>query len=130
MDRPATYWMLEPLRKYATFSGRARRAEYWWFTLFSFLLTFALAILDAVIFGADSIGVFSIIATLGLFLPGISVLVRRLHDRDMSGWWYWIVLVPLIGALYLFYQLVSRGTEGSNRYGPDSLTEDIATVFE
>ncbi|HHB81462.1 MAG TPA: DUF805 domain-containing protein, partial [Aliiroseovarius sp.] len=58
---------------------------------------------------------------LATFLPNISVMVRRLHDTDRSGWWYWIVLVPLIGFILLIVWFASKGTTGDNRFGPDPL---------
>jgi uncharacterized membrane protein YhaH (DUF805 family) len=70
-----------------------------------------------------------ILVALGLLLPSLSVLVRRLHDTDRSGWYYWIVLIPLIGSIVLLVWFCSRGTEGSNTYGPDPLGGDIAQVF-
>jgi uncharacterized membrane protein YhaH (DUF805 family) len=135
MEKPATYWMLLPLKKFATFSGRAPRAEYWWFVLFTVLVTMGLTILDFALFGTETVNEYGIgplgaIATLAFFLPSLAVTVRRLHDRDKSGWWIFINLIPLIGFIYLFYQYVSRGTAGSNRFGPDPLAEDMAAVFE
>jgi uncharacterized membrane protein YhaH (DUF805 family) len=70
-----------------------------------------------------------ILVALGLLLPSLAVLVRRLHDTDRSGWYYWIVLIPLIGSIVLLVWFCSRGTEGSNTYGPDPLGGDIAQVF-
>jgi uncharacterized membrane protein YhaH (DUF805 family) len=124
MDKPASYWMFEPLRKYASFSGRARRREYWWFEVFTALVVAALTIVDGFIVGWDMIGVYGLgplgaIAVLAFFLPNLAVSVRRLHDRDKSGWWLLITLVPLIGFLFLFYNYISAGTPGDNRFGPD-----------
>jgi uncharacterized membrane protein YhaH (DUF805 family) len=96
MDKPATFWMLEPLRKYATFSGRARRAEYWWFYLFTILLSIATSIVDAVI-GFPAV---NILATLAIIIPSLAVGVRRLHDTNRSGWWLLApigVLIPTYG---------------------------------
>jgi uncharacterized membrane protein YhaH (DUF805 family) len=64
------------------------------------------------------VGIISSLVGLALLLPSIAVLVRRLHDTDRSGWWYWIVLIPILGWLVLLYFLVSAGTPGANRYGP------------
>jgi uncharacterized membrane protein YhaH (DUF805 family) len=124
MDKPASYWMFEPLRKYASFSGRARRREYWWFEVFTALVVAALTIVDGFIVGWDMIGIYGLgplgaIAVLAFFLPNLAVSVRRLHDRDKSGWWLLITLVPLIGFLFLFYNYISAGTPGDNSYGPD-----------
>ena len=106
--------------------GRAARSEYWWFTLFSILVQIAAQIV-AGIFASMGDGpallgmLIMLVVILGLIAPGISVLVRRLHDTDRSGWWFWIMLVPLVGAIVLLVFLVSKGTEGDNRYGADPL---------
>jgi uncharacterized membrane protein YhaH (DUF805 family) len=106
------------LGNYATFSGRAPRSEYWWFFLFCVLCSIAGEILDAVTGGA---GLINLGVTLGLFLPVLAMAVRRLHDTDRSGWWYLLVLIPLIGAIILLVWFVTRGTTGPNRFGPDPL---------
>lgn len=135
MDKPATFWMIEPLRKYATFSGRARRQEYWWFFLFTLLVYIGLSIIDAVFVGAERVaemgfGPLTAIATLAFLVPSIAVGIRRLHDRDKSGWWLLLGLVPLIGGIILLVWYVQRGTAGSNSYGPDPLIENVASVFD
>lgn len=123
MDRPATWWMIEPLRKYADFSGRARRREYWWFTLFVMVATVPLAILDVIVFGERvatyGAGPLTGIFTLALLLPSLGVSVRRMHDRDKSGWFLLLGVIPLIGGLILLFQFVQRGTVGDNRFGAD-----------
>jgi uncharacterized membrane protein YhaH (DUF805 family) len=106
------------LRNYVTFSGRAARSEYWWFFLFAILCSIAGEILDAATGGA---GLINLAVALGLFLPSIALAVRRLHDKDRSGWWYLIIFIPLIGGLILLYWFVTRGTTGPNRFGPDPL---------
>ncbi len=100
--------------KYATFSGRASRSEYWWFYLFFILVGFVIGLLSEVS------GIFSIVGgifILGSIIPSIAAGVRRLHDTDKSGWWLLIGLVPFIGLL-LIYFLAIAGTEGENRFGP------------
>jgi len=106
------------LRNYATFSGRAARSEYWWFFLFGLLCSIGGEILDAVTGGA---GLINLAVALGLFLPSLAMAVRRLHDVDRSGWWYLIILIPLIGLIVLLVWFVTRGTVGPNRFGPDPL---------
>jgi uncharacterized membrane protein YhaH (DUF805 family) len=114
-------WYLEVLKKYATFSGRARRKEYWYFALFSFLITIGLSVVDTLI-GTMSLeagtGLLSGIYTLGVIVPNISVTVRRLHDTGRSGWWFWIVLIPLIGAITLLVFMVFDSKPEENQYGP------------
>src|SRR5947209_19588591 len=102
------------LSKYATFAGRAGRAEYWWFALFYLLVYVVAIVIDSIL--ATPI-IFTAIAVLVLVLPGLAVGVRRLHDTDRSGWWYWISLVPLIGGIWLLVLLVQEGPSGPNRYG-------------
>ena len=129
MDKPATQWMIEPLRKYATFSGRAPRSELWWFMLLALLLGLLVGGVDIGIFGlrwlsTDApIGPTGTLVSLALIIPGVAVAVRRLHDLDKSGWWYLIGIIPLIGGLVLLYWFVQRGTEGANRFGPDPLPQ-------
>lgn len=88
-DRSPLEWALLPLRRYTDFSGRAPRAEYWWYTLAITLLGLLAEYVDEAI-GSMVVGAYgplSLILELGLFIPGIAVLVRRLHDIDRSGWW-------------------------------------------
>lgn len=106
------------LNKYATFSGRAWRPEYWWFALFSYFGGVILGIVDRILFGPD-VGVLGAIWGLALIVPAVAVGVRRMHDLDRSGWWLLIGLIPLLGALILIYWFVQAGTRGSNRYGPE-----------
>ena len=107
--------------KYATFEGRARRSEYWWFVLFNFIVSFVLAML----FGGGGNGfggdIFSMIWTLATLLPSLAVGARRLHDTNRSGWWLLIALIPLIGMIVLIVFCASRGTPGPNRFGQDPL---------
>lgn len=100
--------------KYATFTGRARRSEFWWFTLFS-------AIADVVATGIDrSIGlnVVGVLYTLAALLPSLAVSARRLHDIDRSGWWMLIVLIPVVGWIIAIIWYAKEGTPGENRFGP------------
>jgi uncharacterized membrane protein YhaH (DUF805 family) len=114
------------LSKYTTFSGRASRPEFWWWVLFVVLLNVATGIVDATLI-APTLGFepyeelagqpLSLIVSLAILLPNISVSVRRLHDIDRSGWWYLIILIPFIGVLVIIYWAVQPGTSGSNRFG-------------
>ena len=110
--------------KYVTFSGRAARSEFWWFALFSMVGSIILSIVDAAVLGAGSggMGVLGIIWSLALILPSISVAVRRLHDTNRSGWWYWLLLVPLVGVIVLIVWFATKGTDGSNNFGGDPLS--------
>lgn len=109
------------MQQYAVFRGRARRAEYWYFALATFVfgLVFSLAFMLLGLFAGFSLNTVNhgldmatLIIQLGLLVPSIAVGVRRLHDSNKSGWW---LLVPF----YNLYLLIRRGTEGENFYGPD-----------
>jgi len=116
-------WFLEVLtKKYATFEGRARRKEYWYFILFYCIAIFVLVVAD-VIAGTFSeeaeIGLFSGIFVLATVVPMIAATVRRLHDTDRSGWWVLISFIPLIGSLVLLVFAVLDSQPGANRFGPN-----------
>jgi len=101
--------------KYADFSGRATRSEYWWFQLFFILVYFMLGILSAVI--SEMFAMLAIVFALAVFIPAIAAGVRRLHDTDKSGWWLLLGFVPFIGLLLLYF-LAIAGTPTDNRFGP------------
>lgn len=116
-------YMIAPLRRYADFSGRSRRMEYWMFVVFNIIVSFIATIIDAVVGTATSLagvaGVFSLLVALAFLIPSIAVAARRLHDQDKSGWWLLIVFIPLLGALVLLVFMFLEGTKGDNRFGPD-----------
>jgi uncharacterized membrane protein YhaH (DUF805 family) len=120
-------WYIAALKQYAVFSGRARRPEYWYFTLFNALLSLilygvSLAVLrasgvDKVSIVDDAYGI-TVLLCLPLLLPSIAVSVRRLHDTGKSGWWLLLYFVPFISLILLiFYCLDSE--PGENVYGPN-----------
>jgi uncharacterized membrane protein YhaH (DUF805 family) len=102
---------------YANFSDRASRSEYWFWTLFSVICTIVAYVLDARI----GLPVTRSLFELATFLPSIAVAVRRLHDLDRSGWWIFLFLIPIIGAIVLLVWFCTQGTDGENRFGPDPL---------
>lgn len=89
--------------KYATFSGRARRSEFWWFALAAFI--------------GSLIPVLGYVISLACIIPNIAVGVRRLHDIGKSGWFYLLALIPVVGALILIYWFVQDSAAGDNEYG-------------
>ncbi len=96
------------LKKYADFSGRATRSEYWWFVLCEILILGVAALIN------DRLpGLFA----LALVLPAVAVGARRLHDIGRSGWWLLVALVPLIGGLVLLYWTVLPSQPGANTFG-------------
>ncbi|MGI4894548.1 MAG: DUF805 domain-containing protein [Janthinobacterium lividum] len=123
------------LRQYANFSGRARRAEYWYFTLFSILVQVALSVIFAVVGSAadaagvrdgstasSTVGIVGIVlvfgSSLALLLPSLAVTCRRLHDTDHSGWWVLMAVVPFASVVLFVFELLDSSA-GSNRYGPN-----------
>ena len=109
-------YYLSVLKKYAVFSGRARRAEYWYFVLFNMIIGIVLGIIDG---GIGSGSILSGIYPLAVLIPSIAVSVRRLHDTNHSGWWLLINLLPLIGTIILVVFLVRDSQPGKNQYGPN-----------
>ena len=122
-------WATLPLKKYAEFTGRSRRKEYWSF----FLLMLAVCIVAGMVDGilgmrgmiAGLYGPVTALAGLFFLVPGIAVGIRRLHDTDRSGWWLLIGLIPLLG-LVLLYFFVLEGTSGANQYGADPKEGEVA----
>ncbi len=98
--------------KYADFSGRASRSEFWWFNLFVIIVSVAAASVSDVLYA---------LVALGTLLPVIAVATRRLHDVNKSGWWQLICLVPIIGFIIAIVWLAQAGEAGENRFGPRAL---------
>ncbi|WP_084978375.1 DUF805 domain-containing protein [Plesiomonas shigelloides] len=109
-------WYLSVLKKYAVFTGRAQRKEYWIFFLINMIIALVAGIIDASIGGTDN-NIISVIYSLAILLPSLAVSVRRLHDTDRSGWWMLLSLIPLIGPIILIIFFVQNGTADINRYG-------------
>ena len=108
-------------QKYADFSGRARRSEYWFFFLFQVIVNAVAGFLDALFhtrYGGGSTGVIQTLAWLALLVPGLAVGVRRLHDTGHSGWWLLIGLVPLVGWIVLLVFFL-QDSHPDNQYGPN-----------
>jgi len=152
-------YMIMPFKRYADFKGRSRRMEYWSFFLLNFIVVLFLvfvmlgtgaasgAFADieagdpgaafAMMFGG--FGLIILLYSLAVLIPTIAVTIRRLHDRDMSGWWYGGLLIAsfipivnflaMIGNLVLFVILLLPGTPGPNRYGPDPKDPANIDVF-
>jgi uncharacterized membrane protein YhaH (DUF805 family) len=116
-------WFLDVLKnKYATFEGRARRSEYWYFVLFYILILVALAFVDGLVGTLNEeagIGLFSGLFALGTLVPGLAVAVRRLHDTNRSGWWVLIGIIPIVGDIVLIVFAAQDSQPGGNRFGPN-----------
>ncbi|RQS73449.1 DUF805 domain-containing protein [Burkholderia sp. Bp8963] len=111
--------------QYATFEGRARRAEYWYFALLTSLVSIACQVIAAVAREASSVAlllaIVALLASLALLVPSLAVTVRRLHDTGRSGWFLLIAFIPLIGGIILLVWMCARGNAGPNRFGPDPI---------
>lgn len=123
-------WMLLPIKRYADFSGRSRRKEYWMFVLFTLLLSIAIGVLAGIgaAVGASEDGpgvgfwlaiVLAVLVSLALLVPSIAVQVRRFHDQGRSGWFWLLNLIPYVGGLVVLVFMCLEGEQGDNAYGPD-----------
>ena len=115
-------WYVTVMKKYATIQGRARRKEYWMFTLFQmifFILAMALDNALGLTIGVLPYGYLYFLYALATIIPGFAVSIRRLHDTNRSGWWFLIALIPIIGAIWLLVLMCLDSTPGSNKYGPN-----------
>ena len=108
--------MFKGWEKYAVFSGRAGRREYWLFLLLNVLVCLAGTIVDAVLY--PRLHLAETAATLAFLIPNMAVTFRRLHDIDRSGWWFLLILVPVIGWIVLLVWHLKPSTPGPNRFGP------------
>ena len=119
-------WYLTVLRNYAVFSGRARRKEYWMFALFNIIFLIVAVIIDNILgtkFEMNGItlpyGYVYTLYTLSILVPGLAVMVRRLHDVGRSGWFFFIAFIPLAGPIWLLVVLCTDSDRGVNNYGPN-----------
>lgn len=117
-------WYLDVLKKYAVFHGRARRKELWMFVLFNIIISYVL------MFVLRAVGLYFLTSlySLAVLLPSIGVEIRRLHDIGKSGWWLFIVLVPLVGWILLLVWFCKDSDPGENAYGPNP-KEQEKTIY-
>jgi uncharacterized membrane protein YhaH (DUF805 family) len=104
------------MSNYTNFKGRASRSEYWWFYLFCLVIDLGITALTTLSLGAETAELYSLLVNLILFIPGLAVAVRRLHDRDRSGWWL-LIGFTIIGLIPLIYWLGKEGFKNVNEYG-------------
>lgn len=158
------HWMILPFKRYADFKGRSRRMEYWMFAVLNFIVSIVLAgpfyfafvgaamsadpamggsdeaLAQAIMGGVGTLGTIGIglygLYVLAVIIPSIAVTVRRLHDRDMSGWWYlgfilasFIPFLGIIAGIAFLVLMFLPGTPGPNRFGPDPKDPSNADVF-
>ncbi|HEX8127194.1 MAG TPA: DUF805 domain-containing protein [Allosphingosinicella sp.] len=139
-------WMILPLKRYADFSGRSRRKEYWMFALG---LAIVYVLFFVVLFGAMGLGANSstgelgvagsmfagtagiafLVFVLAIIVPSLAVQVRRFHDQDKSGWFVLLNFIPYVGGIIVLVMMCLEGTKGPNRFGPDPKEENLAEVF-
>ena len=125
-------WAILPLKRYAEFTGRSRRKEYWMFTLLCVVVAVVLGIVESILGLGGMVGYYGPLTALfllAILVPSIAVGIRRLHDTNRSGWWILISFVPFVGGLILLVFYVLEGTRGPNEYGPDPKGEDLASTF-
>ncbi len=134
-------WMILPLKRYADFSGRSRRKEYWMFTLgifltfalAAFLLVFTFDVTHAEGSGGTTVGLITVLGLvyLAILIPAIAVQVRRFHDQDKSGWFVLMNFIPYVGGIIVLVFMCLEGTRGANRFGPDPKNSegDLQNVF-
>ena len=126
-------WMLLPLKRYADFSGRSRRKEYWMFVLGVFIAAILLSIVEGILGMSGMVGgVYGPLTTiflLAVIIPSIAVQVRRFHDQDKSGWMVLLAFIPILGGLAVLIFMCLEGTRGTNRFGPDPKAPASAQVF-
>ncbi|MWB93652.1 DUF805 domain-containing protein [Flavobacterium sp. GA093] len=123
---------------YANFKGRARRSEYWFFTLANVIINFLFiilglivgAIMDNILGGLIISYVLLAIYGLAVLVPSLAVIVRRLHDVGKSGWFYFIALIPIVGGIWLLVLFFTEGDSGENMYGqdPKNVIEEISEI--
>jgi len=115
-------WFFAALGRYFDFSGRSRRKEYWFFGLWYVLFAVFVYFTEQAMFSGlkkDEAGVLTIIYELVMFIPGLSVAVRRLHDTGRSGWMVLIMVIPVVGIIWYLVLMFRDSTRGDNEYGPN-----------
>lgn len=126
-------WMLMPLKRYADFSGRSRRKEYWMFLLGVIIALVVLGLIEGALGMSGMIagvyGPLTAVLALAVIVPGIAVQVRRFHDQDKSGWFVLLNFVPFVGWIIVLVFMFLSGTSGSNRFGPDPKDPASAETF-
>jgi uncharacterized membrane protein YhaH (DUF805 family) len=119
-------YYIEVLKKYAVFNGRARRKEYWMFVLWNFIIGLVIGFLSGFL------GILIILLylyMLAILIPSLAVTVRRLHDTNRSGWWWFINFIPVIGFIILIVFLAQDSQPGENQYGPNPKGSETGQVM-
>ena len=115
-------WYIKVINSYSDFNGRARRKEYWMFTLWNIIFALLASLLDysfGIVYPLVGYGPLYIAYALFVLVPGFAVAVRRLHDTGKSGWIYLVAFIPIAGWIWLLILLIKEGDQGNNAYGED-----------
>ena len=115
-------WYIKVIKSYSDFNSRARRKEYWMFTLWNIIFTLLASLLDysfGIVYPLVGYGPLYIAYALFVLVPGIAVTLRRLHDIGKSGWMYLVAFIPIVGWIWLLILLIKEGDQGNNAYGED-----------
>ncbi len=121
-------WYLKCLKQYADFSGRARRKEYWMYVLFYMIIAIVVHVIDVMLGWVTlefEMGVLGGLYSLCMFIPGLAVSVRRLHDIGKSGWNFLFILIPLVGAVVLLIWFCKEGERRGNAWGLDPKIDEV-----
>jgi uncharacterized membrane protein YhaH (DUF805 family) len=113
------HYYTDAFKKYAQFSGRSTRTEYWMFVLCNLIVSIVIGILAPLIFSEAIANIIGYVYLLAVIIPSLAILARRLHDIDRSGWWILLGIIPLIGAVVLIIFAILDSTPGANSYGPN-----------
>jgi len=120
-------WYIKVLKKYAVFSGRAKREEFWMFVLFNLIFSIVASLIDlgvgVLTFAVFGWGLLSLIYSLAVLVPGLAVSVRRLHDVGKSGWYLLINLIPIAGPIWFLVLACTDSQAGESKYGPNPKEE-------
>jgi uncharacterized membrane protein YhaH (DUF805 family) len=118
------HWYTDVIKKYAVFSGRAARPEFWWFVLFNIIISAAINLVVSAVAGHSAGQAVGEIYSLAVLLPSLGVGIRRLHDTNRTGWWYLLVFIPILGWIVLIVFLALASDPGPNKYGPNPQSPD------
>ena len=105
------------LRNYTNFSGRSTRSDYWYVVLVNLLIGFGIGFIGGLLGVVEIASTISMIYSLAVLIPGIAIFIRRMHDINKSGWWWFIALVPLIGGIILLVFMCTDSVNENNKYG-------------
>lgn len=110
------HWYIDGFKNFGNFEGRARRQEYWMFMLFNYLVMIAISLMEILL---PFLAFLRLIYGLAVIIPDLSVTIRRLHDTGKTGWYYLVLLIPIVGFFWLLILLCTDSDLDNNQYGPN-----------